>query len=400
VTDRLAIDGGTPARRAASPGWPVFGARDEELLLEVLRSGDWGELTGGKTRAFARAFADFQGAAHGIPVPNGTLALELALETLGVGQGDEVITTAYTFIATPASILSVGAKPVFVDIDPETHSIDAGAIEAAITSRTKAVVPVHIGGLPVDLDAVRDVADRHGIPVLEDACQAWGAAWRGTPVGAIGSMGTFSFQATKNLNAGEGGMVLTNDQALYERAWAIHDVGRMPDGTTYEPEMPGRDLRMTEWQAAILLAQMERLPEAMDRRDRSARILTEGLTELPAFKPVVVDERVTRNAWHLFQVRYDPGSCGGRGRDALSRALHAEGVDAMAGYGPLVSHPAIRNAMRDRFGNAAVDELSTAPHAAEAGERTIWLPQTLLLGSGENMQDVVTAFRKVQRAWA
>lgn len=400
MTGRLAIDGGEQTRRATSPAWPVSGMRDEELLLEVLRSGDWGELTGGKTREFARQFAAFQGAAHGIPVPNGTLALELALETLGIGHGHEVITTAYTFVATPGAILSVGAKPVFVDIEPATHSIDPGQIEPAITSRTKAIMPVHIGGLPADLDAVLDVANRHGIPVLEDACQAWGAAWKGTPVGTIGVMGAFSFQATKNLNAGEGGIVLTNDHAMYERAWAVHDVGRKPDGTSCEPAMPGRDLRMTEWQAAILLAQLERVPEAMDRRDRSARILDEGLAGLPGFSPVTVDERVTRNAWHLYQIRYDPAALGGKDRSELLRAIQAEGVEAMAGYRPLVSNPAVRNAMRDRFGEAAVRELPRVPHAEQAGEHTIWLPQTLLLGSDEDMHDVVSAFRKVHQAWS
>jgi dTDP-4-amino-4,6-dideoxygalactose transaminase len=399
MADRLAIDGGKPARRATSPTWPVSGAREEELLLQVLHDGDWGELTGGMTREFARRFAAFQGAAHAVPVPNGTLALELALETLGVGHGDEVITIAYTFIATPGAILSMSANPVFVDIDPHTNTIDPARIETAITPSTKAIVPVHIGGLPADLDGVLEVANRHGIPVLEDACQAWGAAWKGTPVGAIGAMGAFSFQASKNLNAGEGGLVLTNDHALYERAWAIHDVGRRPDGAPYVPEMPGRDLRMTEWQAAILIAQLERLPDAMDRRDRSARTLTDGLADIPGLVPLTVDERVTRHAWHLYQVRYDPDAFGGRDREAFLRAINAEGVEATAGYRPLTAEPALLNAMRDRFGPPSVADLPPVPHAERAGERTVWLPQTLLLGDDEDMQDVVAACRKVQRAW-
>jgi dTDP-4-amino-4,6-dideoxygalactose transaminase len=400
MTVTLAINGGMPARKATSPTWPVSGEREEELLQNVLRSGHWGELTGGMTREFARQFAAFQGAAHAVPVPNGTLALELALETLGVGHGDEVITTAYTFIATPGAILSMGAKPVLVDIDPHTNTIDPSLIEAAITPRTKAIVPVHIGGLPSDLDGVLDVANRHGIPVLEDACQAWGAAWKGRPVGAIGAMGAFSFQASKNLNAGEGGMVVTDDAALYERAWAIHDVGRRPDGTPYEPAMPGRDLRMTEWQAAILLAQLERMPEAMERRDRSARILTEGLADVPGVAPLTVDERVTRHAWHLYQVRYDPDAFGARDRGEFLRTINAEGVEATAGYRPLTAEPALRNALRDRFGDGALADLPPLPHAERAGERTVWLPQTLLLGPDADMHDVVAAFRKVQRAWA
>ena len=351
------------------------------------------------TREFARQFAAFQGAAYAVPVPNGTLALELALETLGVGPGDEVVTSAYTFIATAGAILSVGAKPVFVDIDPETNTIDPGKIEGALTSRTRAIVPVHIGGLPADMDGVLEVAITHGLPVLEDACQAWGASWRGTPVGALGEMGTFSFQASKNLNAGEGGMVVTNDPALYERAWAIHDVGRRPDGAWYEPAMPGRNLRMTEWQAAILIAQLERLPEMMQRRDRSARILEEGLSTVPGLVPLKIDARVTRHAWHLYQLRYDLAAFGGRDRGELLRAINAEGVEAFGGYRPLPAQPAVRNALRDRFGTDAVPDAAEFPNAVEAGEHTIWLPQNLLLGSEDDMHDVVAAFRKVQRAW-
>lgn len=400
MTSTLAIDGGEPARKGSSSAWPIHGEREEELLLDVLRSGHWGELSGGRTREFAARFAAFQGAAHAIPVPNGTLALELALETLGIGHGDEVITTAYTFIATPGAILSMGAKPVLVDIDPETNTIDSALIDAAITTRTKAIMPVHIGGLPADLDGVLDVATRHGIPVIEDACQAWGAAWKGTPVGAIGAMGAFSFQASKNLNAGEGGMVITNDASLYERAWAIHDVGRRPDGTWHEPAMPGRDLRMTEWQAAILLAQLERLPAAMERRDRSARILDEGLADVPGIHPLRMDERVTRHAWHLYQLRYDPASFGGRDRADVLHAINAEGVEAASGYVPLTAQTAFRNAMRDRFGALALQQLPHVPHAERAGARTIWLPQTLLLSHDEDIEDVVAAFRKVQRAWA
>lgn len=399
MAEKLVIDGGEPARKAKSPAWPICGGREEELLLQVLHGGDWGELTGGMTRELSRQFAAFQGAAYAVPVPNGTLALELALETMGVGHGDEVITTAYTFIATAGAILSVGAKPVFVDIDPETNTIDPSLIDAAITPRTKAIMPVHIGGLPADLDGVLDVASRHGLPAIEDACQAWGAAWQGTPVGAVGAMGAFSFQASKNLNAGEGGMVITNDAALYQRAWAIHDVGRRPDGTPYEPAMPGRNLRMTEWQAAILIPQLERLPATMERRDRSVRILDAGLADVPGVTPLTVDARVTRHAWHLYQIRYDPAAFGGRARREFIRALGAEGVEATAGYVPLTSQPALRNAMRDRFGTSAIDELPRVPHAERAGERTVWLPQTLLLGSDDDMRDVVDAFRKIQRAW-
>lgn len=397
-TTRLAVDGGAPVRTAPFPAWPVFGDRERAVLSDVLESGHWGEITGDKTKAFARRFAAFQGARHAVCTPNGTLALELALETLGVGHGDEVITSAWTFIATAGAVLTMGARPVFVDIDPATNLIDPGAIEAAITTRTKAIVPVHVGGQPADLDAVLEIGSRHGIPVLEDACQAWGAAWRGTPVGAIGAMGTFSFQASKNINAGEGGAVVTNDPALFDLAWQIHDTGRSPEGGTFEHEIPGRNLRMTEWQGAILLAQLERLPAAMDRRDQSAARLTDGLREIAGLDPTEVDARVTRHAWHLFQIRYDPAAFGGRSRAEFLAALQAEGIPCMPGYRPLPAQKAIRNALRGRFGADAVAQ-SPVPHAELAGERTVWLEQTLLLGEDEDIDDILAACRKIQRAW-
>lgn len=397
--ERLAMDGGAPVRRAPFPSWPVWGEREEALLLEVLHSGQWGELSGNKVAAFGQAFASFQDAAFGICVPNGTLALELALQALGVGEGDEIITTAYTFIATASSAFAVGARPVFVDIDPETNNIDPARIAAAITARTKAIVPVHIGGQPADMDGVLDVARTHGIPVLEDAAQAWGAAWRGTRVGALGDLGTFSFQESKNITAGEGGIVVTNRPELRDRVWSIHNVGRVPEGAWYHHAILGRNLRMTEWQGAILTAQLERLPAAMATRGRNAARLTALLAEIPGLKATKVDPRVTGHAWHLFQIIYDANAFGGRDRDAFVRALTAEGIPASAGYVPLTQAPAIRDTLRERFGPDSLANLADVPHADAAGEHTVWLMQNLLLGTDEDMDQIAEAARKIQRAW-
>lgn len=399
MVETLAIEGGAPARPGSWPFWPVFGEREEELLLEVLHSGNWSELTGDKVATFTERFAAFQGAKYGVCVPNGTLALEVGLEALGVQPGDEIITTAYTFIATAASAFSVGARPVFVDIDPRTNNIDPARIEAAITERTKAIVPVHIGGQPADMDGVLEVARKHGIPVLEDACQAWGSSWKGQPVGAIGDMGTFSFQASKNITAGEGGIVITNNRDLYGLAWSLHNVGRVPDGGWYQHDLPGKNLRMTEWQGAILLAQLERLPETMDRRQRSAEMLIAGLSEIPGLTPLHVDERVTGHSWHLFQTRYDPAAFGGHDRKDFLAALNAEGVKSSGGYVPLTYQKAIQNALRQRFGEDALSNLAEVPNAEDAGETTIWFPQDVLLGSDEDMEAVIAACHKIHRAW-
>lgn len=400
MTTPLAIDGGTPVRTEPFPSWPVHGQREEDLLLEVLRSGNWGELTGTKVAEFSRDFAAFQAARFGVCVPNGTLALEVALEALGVGRDDEIITTAYTFIATAGAAFTVGARPVFVDIDPATNMIDPAMIEKAISPRTKAIVPVHIGGHPADLDGVLDIALRHGLPVLEDACQAWGAAWKGTPVGAIGELGCFSFQASKNINAGEGGIVVTNSRTHYERVWSLHNVGRIPEGGWYQHEILGRNLRMAEWNAAILIAQLERLPAMMATRQRNAERLMAGLADVPGLDPTRVDDRVTSHAWHLFQIRYDAGAFGGHTRDTFIKALIAEGIPCSAGYVPLTRQNAIQTTLRDRFGADALANLGQVPHADVAGDRTIWLHQHLLLGDDAAIDDIVTACAKIQRAWA
>lgn len=207
MAERLALHGGTPVRTEPFPRWPVWGEEEEKALLEVLHSGQWG-IGGEKTTQFEEAFARFQNARYGISVTNGTAALEIALRAAGVGPGDEVIIPPYTFVATATACLALGALPVFADIDPETYLLSPTAAEARITERTKAIIAVHIGGCPADMDAFPELARRHGLKLIEDAAQAHAAAWRGRRVGAIGDMGAFSFQSSKNLSAGEGGLSL------------------------------------------------------------------------------------------------------------------------------------------------------------------------------------------------
>lgn len=399
MTEHLAIDGGTPIRTEPFPAWPIYGKREEQELLSVLYSGHWGETSGQVSARFIRRFADFQQAEFGVPVPNGTLALEVSLSALGVGFGDEVITTAYTFIATASSAFAVGAKPVFVDIDPATNNIDPAKLEAAITPRTKAIVPVHIGGHPADLDAIIDIARQHGLAVLEDAAQAWGSEWKGKRVGAIGDLGTFSFQSSKNITAGEGGAVLTNNRDLYGLVWSLHNVGRLPEGGWYQHENLGRNLRITEFQSAILIAQLERLPEQTATRNRNAWRLIEALADVPGIDPVKPDSRATASSWHLFQIRYDPASFGGHDRDEFLAALHAEGIPCSGGYVPLIHAPAIRNTLRERFGAESLANLQEVPHADAAGKSTVWLTQTMLLGSDEDTDQIAAAIAKIHRAW-
>jgi dTDP-4-amino-4,6-dideoxygalactose transaminase len=292
----------------------------------------------------------------------------------------------------------MGARPVFVDIDPDTYNIDARQISAAITPKTRAIMPVHLAGRPADMDAILQIAREHNLAVLEDACQAWGAEWRGQRVGALGSLGAFSFQNGKNLTSGEGGAIVTNDTALYEQCWSLHNVGRTFSGEWYHHENLGLNLRMTEWQGAILLAQLERLEEHYPIRERNARYLNTELTRLGGLTPLPDDPRITRNAHHLLILRYDPQAFGQHPRSEFLTAMDAEGISLLSpGYVNLHHTPAIRKAMQDGFG---VDSTQIIlPCTEQATRETVWIAQNALLGSQQDMQDILAAVEKIQRAW-
>jgi len=405
---KLAIDGGQPMRTLPFPSWPVWDKREEELLLEVLHSGRWGISNGDKVTTFEKKFAEFQGAEHAVCVTSGTAALEVALRALGIGAHDQVITTPYTFVATLSAAFLAGAKPVFADIDPETYLLDPVRVEEAITERTKAIMPVHITGCPVDMDGIVDVARRHDLAVIEDACQAWGAEWKGTPVGAIGDLGCFSFQASKNINAGEGGAIVTNNRELAERCWSLHNVGRIRSGDWYQHDFLGWNYRMTEWQGAILLAQLERLPEHIARRSDNAGYLSARLGEVEGITPAKVDPRVTQHAWHLYVTTYDPASFGGETCTDFVAMLRAEGIPCSTGYVPLNRTSIIRRALAEQAGQIRPWDTTTSnlpvlpacPLAEDLCQRTIWLKQSMFLGDHEDMDDIVAAMVKIQGAVA
>ena len=376
-------------------------------MLQVLHSGEWSSPSrpAPKLAAFQRAFADYQQAKHALCVFNGTVALETALRAAGVTYGDEVIVPPYTFIATATVCLSVGAIPIFVDIDPATYNIAPERIEEAITPRTKAIIPVHIGGCPADMDGVLEVARKHDLRVIEDACQAHGASWKGRRVGAIGDLGCFSFQASKNINCGEGGVVVTDDDELAERAWSVHNCGRIPQGAWYQHEVLGSNFRMTEWQAAILLSQLNRTEELSARRQANAAYLASRMAEIVGLIPQHREERVTEHAHHLFIFRYDGEAFGGLARDEFLAALRAEGIPVSPGYTPLYKAGAIREGIvrLSRFieGREVEYEEADCPVTERAcTTEGAWFTQTMLLGTKEDMDDIVKAILKIQRARA
>jgi dTDP-4-amino-4,6-dideoxygalactose transaminase len=398
MKETLAIDGGSPVRQKAFPTWPIWDDNEEKQLLEVLHSGNWGILTGSKVHAFERAFADYQQAKYGVCVVNGTAALEVAMRAIDITPGDEVITTPYTFIATINAALLVGAIPILVDVDPETFCIDVDQIEDAITPRTKAILPVHIAGHPADMDAILAIAEKHGLRVVEDACQSWGAEWRGRRVGALGDLGTFSFQASKNITAGEGGIIVTNDDRLEELVWSLHNVGRYKGGLWYEHVRTGWNYRMTEWQGAILLAQLERTDELARRRERNASYLTKKLKAIPGIHPLEVDPRVTRHGRHIFIFRYQSQAFGDLPREKFLKALQAEGIPCAPGYVPLNQSPALLDGLK-RLQTFLEDV--PQPRSCPVAERlctqeAVWLTQNMLLGDEQDMDDIVQAIAKIQ----
>ncbi len=398
---KLALKGGEPVRQKPFPKWPVWDERELEALKEVLESGVWG-IGGKKQKEFEERFAAYQNAAYGVTVPSGTAALEVALKAAGVGAGDEVIIPAYTFVATASAVIAVNALPVFADVEPDSYTMDAASAERLITPRTKALIPVHIAGRPTDMDAVMPVAEKHGLTVIEDACQAWGAQWRGRGVGSIGHLGCFSFQSSKNITCGEGGIILTNDRKLYETAWSYHNTGRPVEGSRYEYNLLGGNYRMTEFQAAILVVQLSRYEEHLKTRMENAGYLSRRLSEIEGIRPLKDDARITRNAYHLYVFRYDGEALNGVHRDRFVDALRAEGIPCTGGYGPWYRAPYMLALKEDRllknlYGERADYSRLNVPVTEKAcTQEGVWLFQSMLLGSREDMEDIVAAVDKIR----
>jgi dTDP-4-amino-4,6-dideoxygalactose transaminase len=402
-----ALLGGQPVRTAPFPAWPVADTSEEKALADVLRSGEWFRVGGKYVDRFEAEYARLTGSPHCLATANGTSALVLSLQALGVGPGDEVIVPPYTFVATVNAVLLMHALPVFVDTDPETFQIDARKVEAAITERTRAIVPVHLGGSAADLDTILAVAGRRGVPVIEDACQAHLGEWRGKKLGTWGRTGCFSFQASKNLNSGEGGAILTADQALLEACYELHNNsrGRGQRGADFSYQGPGSNLRMTEFQGALLLAQMARLDAQAKRRDENAAYLTGLLNDIPGFRPARLHAGCTRNAYHIYMSRYDAAAFAGLPRAAFLKALRAEGIPVSPGYSPLNREPFLEKTFASR-GWARIytkEDLASwrarnqCPENDRLCGEAVWMGQTTLLGSRTDMDQIAEAVRKVQK---
>jgi dTDP-4-amino-4,6-dideoxygalactose transaminase len=402
MSSQLAILGGAPVRTAPFPTWPIYGDAEEAALLRTLRSGKWGKLDGGEVPAFERRFAEYCVAKHAIAVVNGTVSLRIALLAAGIAAGDEVIIPPYTFFATASAVVEANATPVFVDINRDTFNVDPALIERAITPRTRAIIVVHLGGLPCDMDAIMAIGREHDVTVIEDAAHAHGSEYKGRRVGAIGHMGSFSFQSSKNLTCGEGGIIMTNDDALAERCRSIHNCGRVPGGAWYEHHVVSGNYRLGEFAGAILNCQLDRLDEQTDRRDASGKYLDGKLSKIPGIAPQKRTADATRHAQHLYSLRIDERVFGAPRANVL-KAIAAEGVPIAGGYvvplhrqpmfaskafGPYTGYENARPNLDYRDVSLPVVERISASEGA-------WMTHNLLLGTQSDMNDIVRAFEKV-----
>jgi dTDP-4-amino-4,6-dideoxygalactose transaminase len=391
----LAVQGGTPVRTKGFPGWPVWDRqRDEEQVLAVLRSGVWSRSR--VVSEFERKYAELLGAKRCLATTHGTTALTTALDALDIGVGDEVLVGPYTFCASVMVIFLAGALPIMVDTDRETFLINPEKIEEKITPNTKAILPVHIYGLPVDMNRINAIAKKHDLLVLEDACQAWLAELNGKKCGTLGDLGCFSFQNSKHLTCGEGGAVVGDDDAVMDRAVSYHDFGRGG------PRL-GSKCRMTEFQAAILLAQMERLEEQTQRRWENAVYLSSRLRDIPGIRPHRLVEGVTRAAYHLYPLRYDAEEFGGVPRSRFITALRAEGIPCSGGYGPLNKAPFIENTLSSRnfqrmYSKEQLDHCRAqieCPDNDLLCNEAVGFSQNVLLADRAAMDDIADAITKL-----
>jgi len=402
VPDRPAILNGTPIRAGKEwPRWPQWDGSERELLGEVLESGRWSRSRGGRrANEWAQAFAGFQGAAHGLALTNGTHTLEAALAACDVGEGDEVIVPALTFVSTATAALAVNATPVIVDVDPATLCIDPAAAEAAITARTRAMIVVHVAGVACDMDALTEVCARRALALVEDCAHAPGTRWRGRGVGAFGAFGSFSFESHKLIAAGEGGALVTGDDELRARALSYVDCGRVEGGHWYHHARYGSNMRMTEWQGAVLEAQLSRYPGQHRLREERAALLDAELATVPGVTPQPGDARIDSRAYYSYVVHFDPESFAGLGRRELEAALDAEGIDLGGSYPSLNTLELFRSAAfapRLRSSAPALDYAALSmPHAEHAAEHTLWLDHRMLLAEPEDVCDISRALARVQ----
>jgi len=407
VSSDLALKGGQPVRSADWLSWPVWDQEAEAPMMSLLRSGNWYRGDGNKCSTFEKNYAELIGAKRVIATASGTTALITALHTLGVDAGDEVIVSPFTFIATYNVVFNQKALPVFADTDPDTFTINPHKIEEKINDRTTAILPVHICGLPADMNRILAIGKKHNLPVIEDACQAWLAEYDGKMCGTLGDLGCFSFQNSKHIPSGEGGAISGNDDALMDRCFAYHNCGR-PHGSSMrgmgENPIRGSNKRMTEVQAGLLLSQMLRARGDADKRLENALYLDSKLREIPGIVPYKLSDGATRSSYHLYPFRYQKEHFDGLPRHKFLAALRAEGIPCGEGYGQQYYDGLIEEAISSRgytrlYSKARLnryrEELHNLPDNDQLTLEAVWFFQNMLLAERKDMDDIINAVHKI-----
>lgn len=404
---KLAIRGGKALRQKPYPAWPPYDAREEANLIEVLHSHNWGGYPSPNVKAdlFAQKFAAYHGAKWGVCAANGTVTLVLALKAAGIQAGDEVIVPTYTWLATAGCAVYVNAVPVFVDVRPDNYTLDPKLVEKAITEKTRAVVAVHLGSSVADLDKLKSLCRKHNLILIEDCAHAHGAKWKGQGVGSHGDFGSFSFQSSKLMTAGEGGLILTNDDLYREKLHSLVNCGRKEWGyDSFEGNLFGYNYRISEFQAAVLLAQLEKLADFTKRRAENAAHLTKLLDQIDGITTIKADPRVTQSSHYQYIFKYNPKGFKGLHRDKFLEALASEGIIADGDfYEPIQARPIFSPKisewpmLKKRYPKGITADVAHTPVAHKAAyHEAVWLHYPYLMGTKKDVEDVAKAILKIQ----
>jgi perosamine synthetase len=408
ISDKLALLGGDPVRKAKFPSWPIWDQNDENAVLPILRSGVWSRRN--VVTEAENKFAKLMGTNYCLMTTHGTTALVTALRALGVEGGDEVITTPWSWISSTACIFLNNALPVFVDIDPETWMINADLIERAVNPETKLILPVQITGGMCNMDKINAIAKQHNLKVVEDACEAHLAEWKGKKAGTLGDLGCFSLQNGKQITCGEGGAIIGNDERIMDLCYSIHNVGAvkgkyMPRDKGSNPIL-GNKCRMAEYQASIVITQMDAVEQETQKRCENADYLTSKIREIPGIVPRKDYKETNRTSYYYYGFRFKEKEFGIT-REAFTKALQAEGIPSSANLG-VTSHPLYKNGMVESvissktyqklFSKKRLDDYRNSfnlPEVEKLCGETIGFHSSTLLGPKSDMDDIYRAILKI-----
>ncbi|MBY8979368.1 MAG: DegT/DnrJ/EryC1/StrS family aminotransferase [Candidatus Lokiarchaeota archaeon] len=390
------------------PKWPIYNEKEINALTEVIKSGEWwcgapGAHQGNNVWAFQEEFAQLQGSKYCVAVCNGTVAIEAALMALNIGLGDEVIVSDYTFVASASAVIATNAVPIFCDIDPNTLVMDVNNIEELITERTRAIIPVHLGGNPVNMEHLMALASNYDLKVVEDCAHAHGSDFKGKKVGNWGDAGTFSFQASKVLTSGEGGAIICNSEELADNIYSYIDCGRKKNQYFYKHYSYGTNYRMTEYQAAVLRAQLKKFPDQHKLRNENALYLIKKLNDIKGIKTMELTPGTTSLGWYVFPIVFEPKEFGGITKSEFYKKLNRNGVPTDDCYPPLHSLDCFKTTNLKKGidyskanwgGEKSINR--NFPVVSDIYSRSIEFPQEMFLADRENLDNVVTFIKSLK----